>query len=498
MLRTIIQSPNYKWWAFAAISIGTFTSVVDQISVSIALPTIAEHFRADLPTIQWVVVGYTLTVCALLLPMGRLADIVGRKQVYITGFAIFVLGAALAGFSPNVTSLILAKAFQGVGAAMTQGTGMAMVTSIFPASERGRALGMQMSVVGVGAVAGPVLGGLLVSALHWRAVFFFSVPAGLLSIAALALVVDKRLLLQDREQPHFDWLGAALSAGALVTFLLAMTLGVRSGWGSAPIIAAILSFAVLLVGFIWWELRTVAPMLELRLFKRPNFSLGIAAGFLSFFGTFSLFFLMPFYLQQVLGYSAGQVGLLLVPTAIAMIVMGPLSGRLSDRYGPRIFKVSGMALSVTGLLILSRVTETFPLGLIVVGMVLQGCGMGMFGSPNSSSILGSVEPTRYGVVGALLSLIRNAASVASIAVGTAIVTGIMASKGYPPSLTAVSDVSDAGLLAAFVLGLRITFLVMGGVLVVGVVLSALQGSRRTTEVPVDRIEEPQAGGSPPD
>ena len=172
------QRTNYKWWAFLAIAVGTFVSVLDFGSTLVALPTIAEHFQTDLPTVQWVMVGYALTISALLLPMGRLSDILGRKQVYITGFSVFVIGAAAAGASPNMTVLILARVLMGCGAAMTQGIGLAIITSVFPDNERGKALGLNLSVVGVGSVAGPALGGLLVGTLDWRWVFFISVPGG--------------------------------------------------------------------------------------------------------------------------------------------------------------------------------------------------------------------------------------------------------------------------------------------------------------------------------
>ena len=173
------RSSNYKYLGFGAIAIGSFANVMDHGSTNVALPSIASNFGSDLPTVQWVVIGYLLTISALLLPMGRLADLVGRKEVYITGSLIFVLGAVLAGFSPNLTTLLLSRLLQGVGAAMTQGTGMAIITSMFPSRERGKALGLIMTVVGTGAVAGPAVGGFVVDALDWRWVFFFNAPLGL-------------------------------------------------------------------------------------------------------------------------------------------------------------------------------------------------------------------------------------------------------------------------------------------------------------------------------
>ena len=189
MLKNLSQTSNYKWWVFATVAIGTFMTVVDHGSVIIALPEIESHFSTDLPTVQWIILGYALAISVLLLPMGRLGDLVGRKQVYIGGLVIFVLAAALAGTSHSLNLLIGAKVLQGVGSAMIQGNGMATIISVFSGEERGKALGFHLSVVGTGAIAGPALGGILVSALGWRSVFFVNVPIGLITIAVSLLVL---------------------------------------------------------------------------------------------------------------------------------------------------------------------------------------------------------------------------------------------------------------------------------------------------------------------
>ena len=492
MRSALLQSSNYKWWAFAAIGIGLFTSVVDYGTVAVALPTIAEHFDSDFPTVQWIMVGYNLTISALLLPMGRLSDIIGRKQVYVTGLVLFVLGAALAGFSTDIIILILSRVLMGCGAAMAEGTGMAMMVSVFSGNERGKALGSYMSVVGLGAISGPAIGGLLVGIWDWPSVFFFNVPLGILAIAASLIILDNRRLVEGQVRDRFDWLGATLSATALITLLLAATNGPRMGWGAPIIIAGEAAFLVLLGVFIWWELRTPTPMLDLRLFKRRTFSMGISAGFISFLGLSSVRYLVPFYLQIVLNYSPSKIGLILAPNAIAMIVIGPLSGRLSDRYGWRKLNVGGLLISAAGMFLLARVTENSSLDLVLAGMLLQSCGLGFFNSPNSSSILSVVERQRYGVVTALLNLMRNSAQVMGIAVATAIVTATMASMGYAASLDAVSDAPGA-----FTTGFRIVCLAMASLMLVGVVISIVKGGR-PAQIPVQQIGEPQPGGSQPD
>ena len=471
MRSSLFQSANYKYWAFGAIAIGQFASVVDHGSVNIALPTIAEHFQTDIPSVQWVVIAYALSISALLLPMGKLADMVGYKRVYIAGSLVLIIGATLAGSANNLSILILFRVLQGVGGAMTQGTGMAMIASTFPASERGKAIGLLMTVVGTGAVAGPAMGGVLVDTLNWRYVFFLNIPLGLLGVAASLILLKGGRGSQAGLGRRFDWLGASLSAAALVALLLVVSNGHKTGWTSPVILAAAAGVAALIVSFIWWELHTSDPMLDLRLFQRRTFSFGSSAAFLTFLGASGVLFLMPFYLQGVLGYSPSKAGLVVVPAALCMAVLGPISGQLSDRYGWRIFTVGGLALSVTGLFILSRVTVDSSLALVLPALVLLSSGNGIFYSPNSSSILSAVGQEQFGVVSGLLNLIRNAANVTSVAGATAVVSVTMVSMGFEPSFEALRS---GGAAEAFTLGLRYTFLGMMGVLTLAMVVSAFK------------------------
>ena len=489
MLQSITQSANYKWWALGTIAVGIFMTVIDHGSAAVALPTIASHFGADLPAVQWVVVAYSLSVSVLLLPMGRLSDMMDRKKVYITGFTIYTLAAALAGFTPSLTILILARVLQGIGSALVQANMTVMILSIFPGNERGKALGYQTSVVGTGAIIGPALGGLIDGALGWRYVFLVNIPVGIIVITAAMIILDKsrfNLGTQIGQRLRFDWLGAVLSGGALLALLLAISNGNQAGWGSPSIMGGLLVSVALLAGFIWWELRTSSPMLELRLFKRKVVALGVSAGWLSFLGLTSGMFMMPFYLQKVQGYSPGESGLIVIFSAGSMAIIGPISGRLSDRYGWRIFKVVGLGLSATAVFIFaSTLTENSPLGLIIPVLILQSCGFSLFNVPNNSSILSAVERSRYGVVLALTHLTRNSASVAGVAVATAIVVATMASMGAEANLEAVAANPQA-----FIMGLHRVFLIMGILMLVGVTLSILQGGR-PQEAPAQRAGETQ-------
>ena len=482
MITAVRQSTNYKWWAFIAVAIGTFASVADQVGVNVALHPVAGHFNSDIPTVQWVVISYTLTISALLLPMGRLSDIIGLKKVYIIGSLIFAIFAIAAGLSLNLSMLISSRVLQGAGAAMTQGTGMAIIAAAFPASERGKAIGLMMGVVSSGAIVGPALGGFLLDLFGWRAVFLVNIPMMALAVGlGIAVLSNQTGGRSEHQRSGFDWQGATLSTGMLLLLLLTVTYAHRFGWTSPPILAGMVGFLILLAGFIWWELRTANPMLELRYFRMPVFSCGVSAAFLTFMGGISIFFLTPFYLQGVLGYSPTQTGLTLVPGAVCMLFLGPLSGRLSDRYGWRALTVSGLSLTSVSLFILSRLTAESTLAAVLPGLILQSCGMGLFFSPNASSVLSSVSRESYGVISAFLNLIRNAGNVVSIAAATAIVTATMGSMGYEPNLSAVQVGAADGVGHAFTTGLRYTFMAMSVLMLLAVAISALRGRPRESQ-----------------
>jgi EmrB/QacA subfamily drug resistance transporter len=387
--------------------------------------------------------------------------------------------------------LIGFKAMQGIGAAMTQGTSMAMITTIFRTSERGKAIGMNASVVGTGGVIGPVAGGLLVSTLGWQWVFHVNVIMGLIAMTTVFVVIDSSMFRQSGRKVSYDWLGAGLSTSTLLAFLLTVTNGARLGWTTTPIFAGAIAFAVLLAAFIWWELRAPSPMLDLNLFKNRVFSLGVATGFVSFLGITSVRFLLPFFLQAAMGMNPGQVGLMMIPNAVSRIVMGPISGRLSDKYGWRTFNVLGLTMTAVGLFVFATLTETSSLFMVVVGIVLQSSGSGIFQSPNSSSIFSAADQSRHGVVSALVNLSRNSANVTGVAVATAIVTGVMLSMGY---VTDIDSVVNAGpgtaIVHSFVTGLRVTYLIMGSITLLGAVASFFKGPQPTVT-----LEESQPQGS---
>ena len=481
------------------IAAGTFVSVLDQTGVSLALPLMASEFDATIPLVQWVALGYMLTTGSLLLPAGRLSDMVGRKVVYVAGFCVFVIGAVCAASSPNLMAIIAFRIVQGAGSAMIQANGMAILTTTFPAQQRGQVIGMFMTMVGLGAIMGPILAGVVVETFGWRSVFMASVPLGGVSlVAAMAVLIRDTPSIRSVRQlvARFDWAGAVVSASGLAVFLLVLTNAYRLGWTSPAVVTALFASAGLLVAFVYWERRTSQPMLDLELFRRRIFALGTSASFFGFLAGTSVFSMMPFYLQDVLDLSPRVAGLYIAPAALGFALAGPLAGRLADKLGPRRVEFAGLGMLGVSLIFLGSLTVNTSAEVVAVAMALQGLGMGVFYTPNTASVLSVVERSKFGVATAFLNMTRNTANVAGIGLATTIVTVAMASKGFEPSLDAVSA-GGGGVEVAFTQGLRIAFLMLGAFIGVSIVLTALKRTaRRETALSDTAIGEPevQVGG----
>ncbi len=496
-----IADPRKRRLILLTIAAGTFVSVLDQTGVTLALPMMASDFGATIPFVQWVALGYTLATGSLLLPAGSISDMIGRKVVYVGGFLVFIIGAGFAGISSGLMAVIAFRIVQGAGSAMIQANGMAILTTTFPPNERGRVIGMFMTMVGLGAIMGPIVSGLVVDTFGWRAVFLIGVPLGILSALSALVVLNRdpaRVSGLRRLSTGFDWTGALLSAGGLAIFLLIMTNAYRIGWTS-PIVIGALSLSIgMLAAFIYWERRASMPMLDLELFKRKIFALGSSASFFGFLAGASVFSMMPFYLQDVLDLSPRAAGLFIAPAALGFAAAGPLSGPLSDRFGPRKIEFIGLGLLIASLAFLGRLTVDTPAWNVAAAMTMQGLGMGIFYTPNTSSVLSVVERERYGVATAFLNMTRNTASVAGVGMVISIVTAIMAARGFEPSLDAVSA-GGGGVEVAFTQGLRIAFLTLGSFIGVSIFLTILKPSAQDeiaeTNSRLDMETETQPGGN---
>jgi EmrB/QacA subfamily drug resistance transporter len=379
-------------------------------SVNIALPVIGREFGLDAVSLSWVATIYILAAAVFLLPFGRLADIKGRRRIFITGLSLYILVSVAIGFTPDGVVLIALRGAQGVAAAMLFGTGIAILTSVYPPAERGRVLGLNAAAVYIGLSLGPTVGGLLTSSLGWRSIFF--ITAGIAAVALYFIVTRLKMEWQEASMEQFDLKGA-------VIYGLALT-GLMLGFSELPTAGGFILTGLGVAGmavFLALEARTPHPILSLALFRYNQvFALSNAATLINYAATFAIGFLLSLYLQFVKGFSPVEAGLILVAQPVLMALISPFAGRLADRRDPRFLATVGMAVSATGLAMLIFLTEQSPMAYIITAMAVLGIGFGLFSSPNSAAIMGSVPRHHYGVASATLSTMRLVGQMLSLGI----------------------------------------------------------------------------------
>lgn len=469
-----ITDHSRKWPTMAAVGVGVLLATIDGSIVNIALPTIRQFFGTSLAVVQWVSVGYLLTLASLTLGVGRWGDVVGKKKIYTVGFVIFTVASVACGLAPSIAWLIAFRVVQALGAVMILALGAAIVTEAFPDNERGKALGLIGTFVSIGVVTGPVLGGLLIDALDWRAIFFVNLPVGVIgTYLAFRNVPD----LPPVGRQRFDWLGAMLLSATLLAGALAVTMGQEVGYGSAWIIGLAMSSTALLFMFVRFEIGHDQPMIDLRLFRDPLLTVSIVTGFLVFVAIAAVFFLLPFFLEGVLRWEPSRVGLALGVAPLVLGVVSPIAGSWSDRVGVRkltLLGLSVMALGFLGYLLLTAQTSFATFALLSIPI---GAGIGLFQSPNNSAIMGSVPRAYQGVAGGILTLTRLLGQIAGVAVlGSVWAARVSARAG--PLLEGDATTARATFQAG---GFRDTVMVMITLLVVAAIIG-YQGLRRSRAV----------------
>jgi len=459
-----------RWLILASTSLGTLLSVINGSIVNVSLPTLAIDLGAGLEEIQWVVLIYLLTISAVLPIMGRLADMIGRKQVYIDGFLLVILGSILCAQAPNLPLLLAARVVQAIGAAMPMANGMAIVTTSFPATERGQALGIVGTMVALGSLLGPTIGGLIVGVLSWEWIFYINIPLGL-----IAYFTARKLLPDDRPQTtqkqEFDFRGALFFGVAMITLLLALSFGNEWGWTSYRVVGLLLAAMVSLAAFLVNENRAAQPLVDLALFKIKSFSAGLLAATLAFCALSANVILMPFYLQNILGYDPARVGLLMAPYPLVMGLIAPVSGWLSDRLPPALLTTGGLFINAVGLYWLSSLGADATYLEVALHLALLGLGMGLFQSPNNSSIMGSVPRNKLGVANGVNSLVRNVGMVVGTAVMVTILTAVESAH-----LAAGGEINSAVRTAAFLAGWKSAFTVSAGIALIAAAVSSVRGA----------------------
>jgi len=439
-------------------------------SVNIAFPAITAAFALDVTLIQWVVVSYVLTYASLLLGCGRLADVWGHERVLIWGLAGSTLAFLSCGLAPSFFWLLAARVLQGLSAALVFAAAPALVTLAVPAETRGRALGIFQMSAAIGFTLGPLLGGVLVEAFGWRAVYLFrAAPALLLTFLA---VRQPRLIHEHHEEQHFDLLGALTLAGSVAGFLFAVSRGRDLGWTSPFVLFLLLAASACFGGFLFTETRTKVPVVDLRLFHNAPFTIANLLNLMANCAMFAIWLLVPYYIVNALGYPAGAGGVLLMTCPLATALAAPLAGRLSDRLGTRVLSSLGLGLEAVGLWTIGLLDATSGSLAVALALGLVGLGLGVFQTPNMSFVMGAIPRAQQGVAGSMSQMMRTLGVVLGV-------TG--ASMLFSSRRVAHAErlhLSGAGDPQSFMPAFQEVFLVSAGLCAIAFGLSLLRGSRR--------------------
>lgn len=457
----------------ATVCIGAFMGQLDASIVTLAVPSIRTDMNAPLSQVEWVALIYLLVLVGSISAIGRLADMLGRKLLYVYGFALFTLASLACGLAPDITWLLMARAVQAVGAAMLQANSVALIRTSMPAGKLGKAIGLQGAAQAVGLAMGPSVGGLLIGAGGWRWVFFVNIPAGIIGMLLGWFLLPRTRVKAPRT--GMDWLGLVLLMPAVGALLLALSEASRLGFGSLVVLALLAASLILFLFFVLRERRTAHPLVDLSLFRAGTFSRGISTGLLSYLMLFGILFVTPLYLESAHSLPSAQAGLLLTVLPVALALVAPVAGLIADRFGVRVPTSAGMGLTVAALVILGLSSGN--LWAMGAALAVMGLGLGLFTPANNAAVAAAGHDHQAGMVSGVLNMTRGVGTSLGVAFGAV---------AY--SLAAGVSGGAAG-LASSILGFRIAVALFAVLGVVAAVLSILG-----RQVPAQR--RPGRGSAP--
>jgi EmrB/QacA subfamily drug resistance transporter len=457
-----------KWWTLLAACLATFMLLLDVTVVNVALPDIRSDLGASFTDMQWVVDAYALGLATLLLASGSLADLVGRRLVFVTGLFVFVASSLVCGLSDAPTMLNIARGVQGLGGAMMFATALALIAQEFPPRERGTAIGLWGATTGFAVAVGPLVGGVITEHLGWEWIFFVNVPLGLLT-AAMTLA---RVPEGERDtSARIDWVGLVTFSGALFCLVFALIRGNDEGWGSAMIVGLLAASVLLLTAFVATELRVRAPMLDLSLFRIRAFAGANVGAFALHASMFAMFLYLVIYIQSILGYSPLEAGLRFLPISVLSFIVSPIAGKLAERLPVRAFMGAGLIAVGTGLVLMGGIDPGDEWTTLLPGFIVCGIGIGCTNPALATTAIGVVEPRRSGTASGANNTFRQVGIATGIAGLGALFQASVADKLGSQAHTAIAQ-------RAFIDALNEILIVAAVVAFIGGVLSfALVRSR---------------------
>jgi EmrB/QacA subfamily drug resistance transporter len=481
--RHLITDDNRKWWTLGAMCFALFMIMLDNTVVNVALPSIQRDLDASISGLEWTINGYTLSFAVLLATGGRLGDIFGRRRMFLFGVVIFAVSSATAGFAPDATSLVLSRVVQGVGAALMMPATLSIITDAFPASERGKAMGMWAGVSALALAVGPVLGGFLTEHVSWRAIFYLNIPVAIGAVtAALFAVRESRDTTVGRE---VDFAGVVVLTATLTALVLALVEGNAWGWGSPAIVALLAGAGIGALAFVAIELRVKVPMVEFRFFSDRNFVGAVVVALIVSFAMLGVFFFLALYMQNVLRYSPLEAGVRFLPSTLMIVTVAPVAGRLSDRFGPRWLIAGGLAIVAASLFSFSGIAVDSTYLDLLPGFMLLGIGIAMTMSPMTSAAMNAVPVDKAGIASGVLSMFRMVGGSLGIAVTGAIFQGAVGGSSFESA--SPQDFVDA---------LSVAMTVSGLVAVVGAVFAAATIRAKRRQITLEAAEaDVNPGGS---
>lgn len=459
-----------KWLCLLCVSLGTFIAYLDSSIVNIALPTLARYFQANIAEVEWIVTAYLLMITGLTIVCGRIADIYGRKKLYIAGFLVFTIGSALCSIAPSLWYLVAFRSIQGIGGAALLANGVAILTESFPTAERSKALSLNASTLALAGITGPLLGGFLTEHIGWPAIFYVNIPIGIIGIVLSARFLPISTTSQQAEP--FDWLGSITLVAVLSCFLFLSNSLSRYESRSTVTIGLLLATLGFAAAFLLIQMRDEYPLLDLTLFQRRAFSAAAATCFLSFWAMSAVIFLIPFYLDRVLGYSPLQVGRILAPVPLVLLGAAPLGGYLADKFGAQPVCLLGATINCLGLLSLSTLDASMTAFDVVLRLVPFGLGTGLFQPPNNSRMMGAVPSHRLGIASGLIGAMKNLGSMSGVATISLIFTLVQLTTLQ--QLSSVPESTPMLQRQAFVSALQYTFLIAAAISSLVVLFSAIE------------------------